>query len=268
MWRADYCLDHGENSEPANDDGEYFDLVYPLSDLYNNQMGKYKTIYWVLLLIGGFLSLNGIGNWGSNLTWLNNFDGWIINHARFPGTFGIILGLSIGTVLLPETLRYWRQYLTSMEYKGKPASQLPQMTIHDVAEYLCNDSKWSCDTLCQFNLLETVRFKVPDEMTRAGLAGSVRYLGTRPESIEMIEIPRHYWDKAEIDRGRIWDRRNRIFTARKGFAQTGYGRYENGLAPRVDVERTWPRASWLRKKWARLYVTAKKCFFYLKNIHK
>ena len=199
------------------------------------------------------------------MNWLNSFDQWMVNTAHYPGTFGIIMGLMIGTFFIPETLMFIRQHLMLIEKKGQPASALPQMTVHEIAEYLCTKSVWADSTYCRLNFMEFVKNAVPGEMANAGKEGSVRFLGAPPNNTcQLEEIVRTYWVMMTIDSNRIWDNRNRVFTVRSGYAPTGLAVYEYGTAPRIDVERKWPEASVFRKVWSNCYVASKKKWFSIK----
>jgi hypothetical protein len=125
-----------------------------------------------------------------------------------------------------------------------PALTLPTMKVIDIAEYLLDQSSWGWRQRRRLNLRQFVRDAVPDEMRRAGRGSEVRFIGTLPNSTEAKEINPGYWDAATFDEGRIWNSQNEFFTTTFGVRgnQNVY-HLRFGRAPRIDVMRTWPRAS-------------------------
>jgi hypothetical protein len=140
-----------------------------------------------------------------------------------------------------------------------PALTLSLMTVTEIAEYLLDQSVWGWQTYAQVNDKIFVRDMVPDEMRRAGQTRDVRFIGTAPNVATAVEIDLTYWQYAFFDEKRIWDRQNNIFTTVSYSYPLipGVGNYQFGNAPRVDVIRTWPRASMLRKVLTKIFLFLK-----------
>lgn len=168
--------------------------------------------------------------------------------------------------LLPITIwalvayiRRFNAYVDHVDAVRPSALSLPTLGITEIANYLLKDSKWGSKKLLEYGLRTLVQADVADEMTRAGAVNDVRYIGTAANGNHAVEIDRSYWRDAFIDGDRIWDARNDFFTDFFRGSTLGENRsYQYGCAPRVDVMRTWPRASAilrLRAFWHYRYVT-------------
>ena len=131
------------------------------------------------------------------------------------------------------------------------ALSLPKMQITEIAVYLRDQSAWGWRKREELNLKVFVQNAVPDELRRAARSGSVRFIGTNPNSAEAHEINLGYWDAATFDGDRIWDGRNEFFTTtdsimtryRSSSSGRGLYHYRFGRAPRDDVMKTWGPAS-------------------------
>ena len=162
---------------------------------------------------------------------------------------------------------YW--FLENTVFADDPhafALTLPLMGITEIAEYLRDESVWGWRTYVQLNFKDFVHDIAPAEMRRAGMAGDVRFIGTHPNTAKAVEIDATYWQYAKIDSTRIWDSRNQFFTdvSAQTVSVPGLQNFQFGKAPRIDVMRTWPRASRLRKVWSISYVAAKKIRYWMK----
>ena len=85
----------------------------------------------------------------------------------------------------------------------------------------------------------------------------VRFIASRSGTDKAEIIDASYWRFARFAGDRIWDRRNITFTETLHHSASPLREYQHGRAPRIDVMRTWPRASVFRKAWTRLYLFAK-----------
>lgn len=132
-----------------------------------------------------------------------------------------------------------------MSHSQELPRELPQMDIYEIAQYLSNDSVWAYDLRCQGISQEAIEFLVPNEMAAMGREGRIRYIGAHPyNSMQLDVIPRNYWVTMAIDPDRVWDKDNYnySFTARRSYVPSGLVIYNHGTAPRLDVERAWPKA--------------------------
>jgi len=228
---------------------------------------QFKIIWSSALTIAGLCTLYGLGHWGYNMDWLNSYDQWIVDNAKYPGSFGIIIGLAIGTVFIPEAINFIKYLNAKIENRGLGVLQIPTMSVHDIAEYLYRDSVWGQRSFCNLNFKEFVKNAIPVEMTRAAAAYEVRFIGALPDTIEAIEIDRNYWKYCTIDEIRIWDKRNNFFTKGNGAYKYTMKHMQHGCAPKIDVYKTWPKASFIRKICSILYVKLKIRLINLRHNH-
>lgn len=165
--------------------------------------------------------------------------------------------------ILAAYVRRWHRYREHVENPRHDALGLPQMPVTEISKYLLTESKWGWQMYARLNFWHFVEDHVAAEMKRAGTTHEVRYVGTLPNSARAEEIDRSYWRYADIDELRIWDDRNEFFTRVTPRAITGSGvqSYRYGSAPRSDVFRIWPRASFMRKIWALLFVRLKTLYW-------
>lgn len=161
----------------------------------------------------------------------------------------------ISVWLLVAYVRRWNAYREHVESPRPDALGLSQMPVTAIAEYLLNESRWGWQTYARLNRKNFVKDHVPAEMSRAGATHEVRYIGTLPNTFNAAEIDRTYWRHAHIDDLRIWDEGNFFFT--RTINMPGVKSYQYGTAPRVDVRRTWPRASFIQKIWTVIFVRLK-----------
>jgi hypothetical protein len=225
------------------------------------------ALWWVIWLLFLFFGIfvPGPAAAGSTMDWLTTVDQWIINHIRFPGTFSILLGLTIGMVVIPEAWRVTRQVLDAIESRGMSGLSLAQASAHDLYLYLLLESIWGQRRYAELNFREHVADRVSAEIDRAATSGEVRVLGRRPNSATMEQIDRAYWQFAKVEGDRLRDRRNTQQTVliRTGEPAAGLQAYFDLGVPRIDVRRTWPRASIFRKVATRLYVWGKRRWYAL-----
>jgi len=160
--------------------------------------------------------------------------------------------LPITVWLLVAYYRRWTAYQDQVEAPRPPATSLTPISVTDIAEYILADSEWAWRKRLSLTMWGYVRDRISSEMTRAGRTGLVRYIGVAPHpfSAGSVEIDQSYWASARIDDDRVWDKRNRTFTTYFGspFGQRAIA-YEHGIAPRVEVMRTWPKASLPLRWW-------------------
>lgn len=193
---------------------------------------------------------------------------WLLSGAftigKWLGVLSKLQDVSYAWALLPITVwlfvAYVRRWLAFEDQVNAPrpnALTLSTLGIHDVAEFLLNDSRWGWEKRLQLTFKRFVKDHVTLEMRRAGKSHEVRYIGTEPNSAEAKEIDRAYWQYATIDDSRIWDERTKFFTTTAFFGTQlnsnipHLRHYQYGSAPSVDIFRTWPRASRIY----RIYVT-------------
>ena len=76
---------------------------------------KLKFYWWALLFGVGILTFFGLAaptkDWTSAMEWLRSADQFILTHARYPGLFALVLGLLLGSAILPEMWRALRRHL-------------------------------------------------------------------------------------------------------------------------------------------------------------
>jgi len=162
-------------------------------------------------------------------------------------------------------LAYWHLAQTVFaEDPHNDALALTSMNVNEIAVYLRDKSVWAWRTYARLNGF--VQDHVATEMTRAGRDGKVRFIGTGPIGTIAEEIDSTYWRFYQIDSDRIWDERNETFTVERGLGHgaPGLSSRRFGKAPRMDVMRTWPRASFVRKHWALAWVEIKKVYWSIK----
>jgi len=222
----------------------FFILTYTFSQVFGNAVAD-KTVAW----IGGIL-------------------------GQSPETVAAV----IGTYVVPAFtagMCLWAAFLIArwhllqtefVEDPALPALNLSSMTVTEIAEYLRDQSVWGWRTYARLNIKNFVQDGVPGEMRRAAQSHEVRFIGTPPNTARAVEIDMSYWQYSFFDRNRIWDERNNFFTE-VSYSHPlipGVANYQFGRAPRIDVMRTWPRASLVRKLWALTWVATKKRWWWLK----
>jgi hypothetical protein len=188
-----------------------------------------------------------------------------------------IIAAVIGDYVVPAFVTgmcLWAAYLIARSYllhtyfaedPAAPALILSLMTITEIAEYLRDSSVWGWKTYARLNDKTFVQDGVPSELRRAAQRHEVRFIGTPPNTATAIEINQSYWQYSFFDHNRIWDSRNDFFT-NVSYSHpliSGVANYQFGRAPRLDVVRTWPRATLLRKFWALAWVALKKGYWRL-----
>jgi glycosyltransferase involved in cell wall biosynthesis len=140
---------------------------------------------------------------------------------------------------------------------GAPASDLSTMTIVEIAEYVRDHSTFGMRQLAKLNFRELVERAIAWELRRAGRDEDVRFIALRAGTDTAEEIDPSHWRLARFADDRIWDRRNVAFVEPLHYPARPPAEYQHGKAPRVDVMRTWPRASVFRKAWTATYLFAK-----------
>jgi hypothetical protein len=162
----------------------------------------------------------------------------------------------------------WGAYLVAVWYlrhtefaedPSAPALTLSLMTVTEIAEYLRDRSAWGWRLYGALNFKKFVQDAVPFELRHAAINHDVRFIGTPPNTAEANEINMTYWQYAFFDERRIWDARNDFFS-QVSYSHPlipGIRNYQFGKAPRVDVMRTWPPASLLRKAWTKIFLFLK-----------
>jgi len=102
-------------------------------------MRRWIKWWWrgVLLVYGAaaFFGTPLPRDWNSTLNWLTDADLWMINHAAYPSFFAIFIGLTLGTVVIPEGMRIARNTL------GLDVVLRPHMSIDRAVDYMVNDSR-------------------------------------------------------------------------------------------------------------------------------
>jgi hypothetical protein len=98
---------------------------------------KPKYLWWAILAIVGGLSFFGIvslpRDWGAAMKLLTSVDQWLFAHAAHPSLFALVIGLVLGTAIIPEA---WNLLKTLIA----PKSRQPNMKINVAVDYIVNDS--------------------------------------------------------------------------------------------------------------------------------
>jgi hypothetical protein len=161
------------------------------------------------------------------------------------------------------SLGMYRNHLGRLEKQAEearkqrlPALSLPMMSIVDIATYLRDRSAWGWKRQAQLNFKLSIQDEMLDELRRAARCGEVRFVGTSHVHSKPQEISLGYWDAAIFDRNALWDSEYEPFTRAR--LASDYGEimlFRFGRAPREDVIRTWPRASY----WLQLQAKVRLC---------
>ena len=138
-----------------------------------------------------------------------------------------------------------------------PALELPIMTITEIAEYLRDHSAFGMRQRAKLNFKELVERAIAWEIRRAGRDKDVRFIASRVGTDTAEEIDPSHWRLARFSDDRLWDRRNAAFAEPLHYPARPPVVYQHGRAPRIDVMRTWPRASVFCKAWTATYLFAK-----------
>jgi glycosyltransferase involved in cell wall biosynthesis len=138
-----------------------------------------------------------------------------------------------------------------------PASDLPTMTVTEIAEYLRDHSTFGMRQSAKLNFKELVERAIAWELRRAGRDKDIRFVASRAGTDRVEEIDPSFWRLARFADDSLWDRRNAAFTEPLHYSTSPPPGYRHGRAPRVDVMRTWPRATVFRKAWTRLQLIIK-----------
>ena len=183
-----------------------------------------------------------------------------------PTIYGRAVFIGLGALVALFT--FWpRRIATEARVDTTSPLSLPPMTVTEIAEYLREQSEWGWRQYAKLNFKRFVQDVVPSEMRRAAQSHEVRFIGTPPNSAEALIIDPTYWQYAFFDERRIWDRRNRFFTSfpSANMSVPGLQNYQFGKAPRIDVMRTWPRATFLQKVYSRAWVGFKHMWFRVRS---
>lgn len=152
---------------------------------------------------------------------------------------------------------------------GEPptsATDLQTMTVAEIAQYLRDHSTFGMRQRAELNFTELVEQVIAWELRRAGRDKDVRYTALRAGKHAAEEIDPSYWRLARFADDCIWDSRNVRFMETLYHPSQLPAEYQDCRAPRVDVMRTWPRASIFRKAWTAVYVFAKLRWYLLLGI--
>ena len=207
-------------------------------------------LIWIgLIILYSVLSFFGApfpANWEGVLSALTSLDVWIINNAEYPGSFGIALGLLIGTVIIPGA---WNWFYGRYLYEPKA-----NMRLGAAMEYIEKKSRWAY-------VNRHARMPLPaiaaDCMHRAA-SDWIKLWGTPHEGFGgrslhftgvEYEISPTHWAKHELDLDVIFD------IGRDGFAETKRIN-KNDEAAKQELEFAKIRVDWRQirrqKNWRRM----------------
>jgi hypothetical protein len=101
---------------------------------------KPKYVWYCGVAIFGALAWFDIFSWphdsAAAMNWLSAIDQRIFRPAAHPTMFALVVGLAIGTILLPEIWRVTRDY-------AFPAEARPDWDLREAVDYLRVQSKWA-----------------------------------------------------------------------------------------------------------------------------
>src|SRR5712664_512424 len=101
---------------------------------------KPKYAWYCIVAILGVLAWFNIFHWPHDsvaaMKLLNAIDEAIFRPAAHPTMFALVVGLAIGTILLPEIWRIVRE-------PAFPPEPRPDWDFRDAINYLCIRSKWA-----------------------------------------------------------------------------------------------------------------------------
>jgi hypothetical protein len=215
---------------------------------------KLKHLSWCALAFFSALAFFGIFSWPHDskaaMTLLDKIDNAVFRPAAHPTMFALVVGLAIGTVLLPEIWRVVRDH-------AFPTRPQPNMDMAAAIEYLLVRSRWAVGRLYydkrkdQLSSLTGLLDEDLDVLIRDAAAQNRVTIWGRPSNpilfgspIE-IEIKPSEWTEIPFDLTTMAD-----YDAPHGVVardrRISEDRYWNLRVNRREVHREWPPASYFR----------------------
>lgn len=101
---------------------------------------KAKIIWSCIVGICGILAFFGYFRWphdsATAMNWLNAIDQAVFRPAAHPTIFALVVGVALGTILIPEIWRVVRDHLF-------PTEPRPDWDLREAVDHLRTQSKWA-----------------------------------------------------------------------------------------------------------------------------
>lgn len=214
---------------------------------------KFKYAWGCFLAVCGALAFFGIFSWPHDskaaMTLLDKIDNIIFRPAAHPTIFAIVIGLAIGTVMLPEIWRVVRDH-------AFPAKPHPDMDMALAIEYLLVRSRWAVGRIYydkkkdQESYLTGLLEEDIDQLIRdAAAQNRVTIWGRPADRTRIFGFP----TEIEINSSELGELPFDLTTMVDSDAphgvvarRTNEDRYWNLRVDRREVYREWPKASYFR----------------------
>lgn len=199
--------------------------------------------YGVVALLGGLAWFN-IFSWphdsAAAMNWLNAIDEAIFRPAAHPTMFALVIGLAIGTILLPEIWRVVRDH-------AFPSDPRPDWDLRDAVDYLRVRSKWAIGRIYYTDKGRLLEEDIEEVLRDTASQGRVSIWGRpAPSGVEAlfsrgteIEVPFSDLQSMSIDLITIDDS-----TAPNGAVLRAHSQdqYRFLYVNRREIYREWPSA--------------------------
>jgi hypothetical protein len=214
---------------------------------------KIKYLWWCALAVFAVLAFFNIFTWPhdskSAMTLLDNIDNAVFRPAAHPTVFAFVVGLAIGTVLLPEIWRVVRDH-------AFPRKPHPNMDMTNAIKYLRVRSRWALGrpyyekSREQVDVTGLLEEQIDTLIRDAAAQGRVTIWG-RPSSRGTFDLPTEIeinsseWTEVPFDLTTMSD-----YEAPHGVVardrRVAEDRYWNLRVDRREIYREWPAAPYWR----------------------
>lgn len=150
--------------------------------------------FLVFLTIGTFFGFVPSG-WSDFEDVLTSVDVWLLNQVAYPALSSIVFGLILGTWIIPDCWRYFRNV---------SAAPLPDLPGPDALNYVLCDSKLFKGRGGPGD--DKIPFEAEGFLRNAARLGRLTVWGRRRSKYEtsirkdtVVEIDREYWDQGSIN---------------------------------------------------------------------
>lgn len=208
---------------------------------------KPKQIWYCVLVVVGALAFFNVFSWPKDskaaMILLNKIDDLIFKPATHPTIFALIVGLAIGTFLLPEVWRFVREHMF-------PAKPHPNWDLSNAIRYLRARSRWGIGRSANTNEHHIIQEDIDEVLRDVAARGHLTIWGRPTQTgaaaifsrATEVLVPPAEWTAMSLD-----------LTTMEGDAPHGVCARNHGLdqyqwlrVDRKEVYREWPPAPYWR----------------------
>jgi hypothetical protein len=205
-----------------------------------------KYVWWCLVVVLGVLAFFNIFSWPKDsaaaMKMLNAIDEILFRPAAHPTMLALVVGLALGTVVIPEAWRVLREHTF-------PVKPRPNMDLRDAVDYLRVRSRWAIGRVYSADdnhlLEEDIDGIIRDAATQGRIIiwGRPQAPGTLALFVQPteIEIPSSEWPNLGFDLTTLVDDGVPNGVCTWDMANTGH-RFCELRVNRAQIYREWRRA--------------------------